>query len=43
MTAICEQVHQIIDFTDYVGFWSTKEDLSQNPIIAFPENRDESK
>ena len=38
-----KQVHQSTDFPDYVGFWSTKEYLLQNPTILFPMNRDEAK
>ena len=40
---IWQHVHQSTDFPDYVGFWSTKEDLLQNPTIVFPENRDKAK
>ena len=43
MPVMWQQVHQSTDFPDYVGFWSTKEDLSQNPTIAFPENINEAK
>ena len=42
MPGMWQQVHQSTDFPYHVGCWYTKEDLSKNPTISFPQNRDEA-
>ena len=43
MPVILQQVHQSTYFPYYVGFWSTKEEISQNPTVVSPDNRYEAK